>query len=156
MAKHQLTLNVILIKPARVGDQAWLDTNQNGLLDYGEPTINGVTVELLSDGVVAYSTKTNEWGYYEFTDVYPGTYTLHAKAYPALTITKTIPNLRLISSCLVSGDGTSAKSDSFSVESGTRNFDYDLGYQLPEGATMPSEIQTGAVQQWPASAPDEK
>ena len=156
MAKHQLSLNVILIKPARVGDQAWLDTNQNGLLDNGEPTINGVTVELLSDGVVAYSTQTNEWGYYEFPDVYPGTYTLRAKAYPALTITKSMPALRVISSCLVSGDGTSAESDPFSVESGTKNFDYDMGYQLPDGATMPSEIQTGAVQQWPAPAQDAK
>ncbi len=151
MAQDQLSVNAILIRPARVGDQVWLDTNRNGLVDYGEPTINGVTVQLLYNGNVAYETVSNAWGYYEMNDVYPGTYTLRAKAYPALAITKTVPSLRMISSCLTSGNGDSAESDPFSVESGSKNFDCDLGYILPDGAKMPAQIVSGTTQQWPTA-----
>lgn len=156
MAQHLLSMNVILIKPARVGDQVWLDSNRNGLVDAEEPTINGVTVQLVQNGETIYTTVSNEWGYYEFANVYPGTYTLVAQAYPALTITKSIPALRMISSCLTSGDGTSAQSDPFSVESGTKNFDFDLGYILPDGAAMPEEIVTGNVQHWPSAQETEE
>ncbi|MCE5344071.1 MAG: carboxypeptidase regulatory-like domain-containing protein [Eubacteriales bacterium] len=151
MAQYQLALNVILIQPARVGDQVWLDQNRNGLIDAEEPSINGVTVELLENGEIAYTTVSNEWGYYEFSDVYPGTYTLKAQAYSALQITKSIPALRMLSSCLTSGDGSNAQSDSFSVLSGTKNFDFDLGYALPDGVAMPTEITQGDVQQWPVA-----
>jgi protocatechuate 3,4-dioxygenase beta subunit len=151
MAQHQLAMNVILIQPARVGDQVWLDENRNGLIDADEPTVKGVTIQLMENGTVAYTTVSNEWGYYEFTDVYPGTYTLKAQAYPALQITQSVPALRILSSCLTSGDGVNAQSDAFSVLSGTKNFDFDLGYILPDGATMPTEIIPGDVQHWPAA-----
>lgn len=152
MADHRLAMDVILIKPARVGDQVWLDSNQNGLIDADEPSVNGVTIELLADGEVAYATVSNEWGYYELADVYPGTYTLRAAAYPELEITKSIPALRIISSCLTSGDGSEATSEPFSVESGSRNLDYNLGYILREGETLPAGIAPGDVQRWPAAS----
>ena len=72
-----------------------------------------------------------------------------AKAYPELAITKSVAAMRTISSCLTSGDGTSAQSDAFSVISGSKNFDYDLGYILPDGAQMPSQITAGSTQRWP-------
>lgn len=148
MAQHQTGLAVVLIKPARVGDQAWLDSNRNGLIDTDEPSINGVTVTLMENGEAAYTTVTNEWGYYEFSDVYPGTYTLAAQAYPELAITQSIPSLRIIGSCLTAGDGESATSDPFGVASGTTNFDMNLGYILPDGAAMPEGVRPGAVQNW--------
>ena len=120
----------------------------NGLIDADEPSINGVTIQLQQNGEVKYSTQTNEWGYYELSDVYPGTYTLVAQAYPELDITQSVPSLLMISSCLTSGDGNDASSDAFSVESGTRNFDYNLGYVLRSGETLPAAITPGAVQNW--------
>ncbi len=149
MAEHQTELNVLLMKPAKVGDQAWLDSNRNGLVDAGEPVIPGVEVTLLdANGEPAATTKTNEWGYYLFEDVYPGTYRLRASAYPELEITKAVPALRIISSCLTSGSGTEAYSDPFDVVSGTRSFDNDLGFALKEGAAMPSAIVDPPVQDW--------
>lgn len=41
MAKHLLDQNIIFIKPAKVGDIAWLDENRNGLVDGTEPMIPG-------------------------------------------------------------------------------------------------------------------
>lgn len=148
MAHHLLDMNVILIKPARVGDQVWLDSNKNGLRDADEPSINGVTIQLMENGEAAYTTTSNEWGYYEFANVYPGTYTIQAQAYPELGITQSVPSLKVISSCLTSGDGNSAESDAFSVVSGSKNFDFDLGYVLLDGQTMPPAIVPGAVQNW--------
>ena len=103
----------MLTIPAKVGNLVWLDTNGNGLIDGDEPTINGVTVSLLENGAAVYTTTSNAWGYYEFADVYPGEYTLEASAYPELAITAPVPALRIISSCLVSGDGTLAVIRSF-------------------------------------------
>ena len=151
MAQHRLDMDVIYIKPARVGDLAWLDENGNGLVDEGEPGIPGVTVQLLQDGEAVYETVTDAYGYYLFTDVYPGAYTLVAKAYPELTPTSQVEALRIISSCLVGGDGTEAHSDPFEVESGSLNVNYDLGYLLREGESLPSAITAPPTRDWTLS-----
>ena len=147
MAQHQLRRNVIFIKPAQVGDLAWLDTDRNGLIDQNEPPLSGVTVRLLKDGAAAYEVVTDAYGYYLFDDVYPGTYTLQAAAYPQLGITTGVPELRLISSCLVSGDGQTAQSEPFDVVSGTKRMDFKLGYVLLDGQTMP-QMQTAPQKDW--------
>lgn len=151
MAQHRLDMDVIYIKPARVGDLAWLDENGNGLVDEGEPGIPGITVQLLQDGEAVYETVTDAYGYYLFTDVYPGAYTLVAKAYPQLTPTRQVESLRIISSCLVGGDGNEAHSDPFEVESGSLNVNYDLGYLLREGESLPSAITAPPTRDWTLS-----
>lgn len=140
MAQHQLDCDIRFIKPGKVGDIAWLDTDENGMVDEGEPRIPGVEVRLLAGGETVYSAVTDEQGYYLINDVYPGEYTLEATAYPQLEITVQVPALRIISSCLTDGDGDLATAGTFRVESGSINTDYDLGYVLPYGETMPSEI----------------
>ena len=151
MSQHRLDMDVIYIKPARVGDLAWLDENGNGLVDEGEPGIPGITVQLLQDGEAVYETVTDAYGYYLFTDVYPGAYTLVAKAYPELTPTSQVEALRIISSCLVGGDGNEAHSDPFEVESGSLNVNYDLGYLLREGESLPSAITAPPTRDWALS-----
>lgn len=137
MAEHQLERNVLYIRTAKVGDLAFVDENGNGLLDGSERRLPGVKVQLLQDGQVAYETTTDLHGYYQFANVYPGAYTLQAAAYPQLTITTPVPALRIISSCLTSGDGQSAQSDAFHVESGSVSTDFDLGYVLLPGQQLP-------------------
>ena len=137
MAEHRLNENVLYIRTAKVGDLAWVDENANGLLDGSERRLPGVTVQLLQQGQVVYETTTDLHGYYQFAGVYPGSYTLRASAYPELTITTPVPSLRIISSCLTSGDGQSAQSDEFSVESGNVTNDFDLGYVLLPGQQLP-------------------
>lgn len=151
MARHLLDKDILYIKPARVGDLAWLDENGNGLIDTDEPGIPGVTVRLEQNGETAYETVTDAYGYYLFTGVYPGEYTLTAQAYPELAPTRQVPALRIISSCLSGGDGESAHSDSFRVESGTLNVDYDLGYVLRQGETLPAAISAPPTRDWSLS-----
>jgi len=55
-----------------------------------------------------------------------------------------VESLRIISSCLVSGDGLTAHSESFRVESGERNLNFDLGYVLKDGQSIPQAILVDA------------
>ncbi len=140
MAQHQLDKDILYIKSAKVGDVAWLDENQNGLQDGSERFIPGVTVRLTQNGQTMYETVTDAYGYYLFDDVYPGEYTLEASAYAELTPTRPVDALRIISSCLSSGDGLQAYADAFRVESGERSLNFDLGYVLRDGQSIPEAI----------------
>ena len=144
MAQHQLDREILYIKSAKVGDIAWLDENRNGLLDGGERFIPGVTVRLLQDGQTIYETTTDAYGYYLFDEVYPGEYVLEASAYAQLAPTTPVENLRIISSCLTGGDGLNARSEGFRVDSGERNLNFDLGYVLLDGQSIPEAILAGA------------
>lgn len=144
MAQHQLTKDILYIKSAKVGDMAWLDSNANGLQDGSEPFMPGVTVRLIQNGAPVYETVTNEYGYYLFDDVYPGEYILEASAYAELNPTVPVDALRIISSCLISGDGLVAHSESFRMESGERNLNFDLGYVLKDGESIPEAILVDA------------
>ena len=64
-----------------IGDFVWRDKNANGIQDAGETGIQGVVVELLnsSSTVIATST-TNASGFYQFTSLVNGTYTVRIAA----------------------------------------------------------------------------
>jgi len=140
MAQHKLEEDILYIKAGKIGDLVWLDENKNGLLDGGEHFMPGVTIRLTQNGTTVYETVSDAYGYYLFDDVYPGEYVLEATAYDVMTPTRPVEALRIISSCLVGGDGTSAWSDPFRVESGERNLNFDLGYVLLDGQRIPEEI----------------
>ncbi|MBE5802764.1 MAG: hypothetical protein E7319_10850 [Clostridiales bacterium] len=150
MAQHMLNENVLYIRTAKVGDLCWLDENQNGLLDGSERRLPGVKVQLLQNGEAVYETTTDAFGYYLFDAVYPGSYVLRASAYPEMTITAPVPSLRIISSCLTSGDGLNAQSDEFSVDSGSVRTDFDLGYVLLPGQQLPAGINDAPTRDWSA------
>ncbi|MDD3335545.1 MAG: SdrD B-like domain-containing protein [Eubacteriales bacterium] len=151
MAKHMLSQNILYIKPAKLGDQIWLDENGNGLIDGGEPMIPGVKLMLVQNGETVYETESDAFGYYLFDAVYPGSYTLMAEAYPELTPTTPVEGLRIISSCLTSGDGGKASSDEFSLESASSNMDYNLGYVLLDGQEKPAVISEPELRNWTVS-----
>ena len=144
MAQHRLNCDLLYIKPAKVGDIAWLDENANGLVDGSEPRLSGVKVSLLQNGQTMYQTTTDASGYYLLNQVYPGEYVLQAQAWPELTPTQSVAALRIISSCLTSGDGAQAQSDAFRVESGETNLNFDLGYILRDGCALPAEASQPA------------
>lgn len=151
MSIDELNKHVTFVIPGMVGDYAWFDENGNGLNDMTELPIAGATVELLKDGQTAYATTTDAEGYYLFSDVYPGTYTLQARTYSELTITKRVENFPILTSCLTSGDGDGAQSEPFTVLSGKKDFNFDLGFMLKSGQTKPSGIAPAPGQDWSIS-----
>jgi serine-aspartate repeat-containing protein C/D/E len=62
---------------ASVGNYVWYDNNQNGIQDPGETGISGVTVTFYNaSGVPVGTTVTDANGFYLFSDVTPGTYSV--------------------------------------------------------------------------------
>jgi uncharacterized repeat protein (TIGR01451 family) len=62
---------------AALGDFVWLDLDGDGNQDAGEPGIAGVVVTLYDDANnIIGTTTTNASGYYSFTNLNPGTYTV--------------------------------------------------------------------------------
>ncbi len=59
-----------------IGDFVWHDKNVNGIQDAGEVGIGNVIVELYSAGVLVATNNTTSAGYYEFTGLENGTYTV--------------------------------------------------------------------------------
>jgi hypothetical protein len=73
----------------KIGNHVWLDANNNGLKDSGEPGINGVVVQLFLGGEdpltaspVA-TTTTAAGGVYSFDDLSPGQYFIYIPTPPA-------------------------------------------------------------------------
>lgn len=75
---------------ASIGDYIWEDVNGNGIQDAGEPPVSGVTVRLLnSAGTQIGSTVTDASGFYTFTSLVPGGYTIEIvkpAAYDGITL----------------------------------------------------------------------
>ena len=84
-----IDVNFGFVKPASVGDYAWMDVNRDGLQDSDEPALPGVTVTLTyADGsavtdasgnpVAAVTTDAN--GKYKFENLLPGDYKVSFQA----------------------------------------------------------------------------
>jgi len=77
-------LNVGGILPGEIGDTVFHDLNGNGLQDYREPLLSGVALELMRvqpDGTMtpAASVLSDEYGYYCFGDLRPGSYVVRVQ-----------------------------------------------------------------------------
>lgn len=68
-------------KRGSIGDRVWVDVNENGLQDDGEPGVEGVKVKLRgvvnrTSEVVELETETNDQGIYLFKDLREGIYSV--------------------------------------------------------------------------------
>ncbi|WP_024538412.1 IPTL-CTERM sorting domain-containing protein [Comamonas badia] len=73
-------LQVVASSPATTASLAgnvYHDRNDNGAIDAGEEGIGGVTIQLLQGGTVVATTTTDAAGHYSFTNLAPGTYSVH-------------------------------------------------------------------------------
>ena len=130
------------VAPGSLGDLVWLDENGDGLQDYADGGIPGITVHLWRNGEEIASTVTDQYGYYRFTDLYPGVYTLTADVTGLMpTVQRTdIPNI-----VSVAGEGESLP---VQVTSDSHNYSADLGYVLTTPGVYPEGYGEGETQQW--------
>jgi hypothetical protein len=81
--ENNLTVDAGVVPFASIGNQVWVDTDGDGLLNNGETGLPGATVYLIDNtGAVIDSTTTNGTGNYLFDELMPGTYSVGFK-YPA-------------------------------------------------------------------------
>lgn len=120
------------IRPGLVGDTAWIDENGNGLQDYGEPPLPGVSLDLLalgSDGSeeTVGHVVTDAYGLYRFVGLRPGTYRLRATLPQGFAFTENRPEMPQIDSDLPVGQGGAGYTEPFVVQSGQARRDIDIG-----------------------------
>jgi len=92
MGETKADMHVGAIVPGKIGETVWLDSNGNGLQDYKEPLLEGVELTLLkieADGQMIESANTvsDEYGYYWFKSLRPGTYVLRVEQKEGDTLT---------------------------------------------------------------------
>ena len=85
MGEDKANMHVGGILPGRIGDTVWYDKDGNGLQDYKEPLIPGVSLTLLyvhADGTMTETATmlSDQYGYYAFDSLRPGTYVLRLNA----------------------------------------------------------------------------
>lgn len=74
---NDITLDFGFYQPVSLGDFVWHDLNANGVQDVGEPGIASATVTMNGPSGPQ-STTTDATGYYQFTNLLPGSYTVCA------------------------------------------------------------------------------
>ena len=124
------SLNLGAIEAAQIGDTVWLDKNGNGLQDYGEPGLAGVALTLLrvdGDGQadIAAQPVSDEYGYYHFRNLRPGSYSLRVELEAGDTLTFRFgAPLGEIDSDI---DPETGVSDVFRLQSGEARLNIDVG-----------------------------
>jgi len=116
---------------ASLGDFVWSDLDEDGVQDAGEPGIQGVTVTLLnSSGVAIGTTTTNGVGYYNFTDLQPGTYAVQFPTTLGTTavLTQAGQGTQATGSDANTGTGNTAN---VTLSAGQNYPDLDAGYVTP-------------------------
>ncbi|ACL25990.1 SdrD B-like domain-containing protein [Chloroflexus aggregans] len=128
---NNLQYDLGLYQLARIGNYVWEDRNGNGRQDAGEPAISGVTVTLTgttgAGGSVTLSQTTDVNGFYLFTDLVPGTYTVSVTAPSGYVFTAANQGDDLGDSDANAG-GVMA---STTLESGEEDLTWDAGLYRP-------------------------
>lgn len=121
--------------PGSVGNQVWEDTNGNGIQDFGEPYVQGVTVELLSgctSTTVLATQTTDANGYYNFTNVAAGQYRIRFTIPKAYQFTLKNQGTRTTHDSNANPDGLT---DCITVVSGVADGSVDAGVIAKTAAT---------------------
>ncbi len=110
---------------SKIGDQAWIDVNTNGLLDENEPGFSSFMIELLDqDKKVVKTTKTNADGKYLFSKVARGKYFVKFNFANGEKQSFTLKNISPTKGSDVDSTGIT---DTILVNPNDDNFDIDAG-----------------------------
>ncbi len=107
------------LSDGQIGDFVWLDTNGNGYLDGSEAGLANVSVSLLNDGGVSIAaTTTDATGWYLFSGLPGGTYTVVVTPPGGLTATFDVDGIATLGRSTVT------------LNNGDHRLDVDFGYRV--------------------------
>ncbi len=115
-----------------IGDFIWEDLLNNGIQDLDEPGLAGVMIALKNElGETIKTRETDETGYYVFTELSPGSYTIELIQNPFYTITIANQGDEELDSDALLVDGV-VTSPNIVILSGDELLDIDFGFfELP-------------------------
>ncbi|MBI5858505.1 MAG: carboxypeptidase regulatory-like domain-containing protein [Sphingobacteriales bacterium] len=121
-------MGIVTTTRASLGDFVWNDVNMNGRQDAGETGVAGVLVTLYnSSNVAVASTVTDANGFYLFSNLLPGTYSVGFSNIPASS-SFTIQNAGVATAATNSDpDPTTGRTATFSLAAGQAKTDIDAG-----------------------------
>lgn len=126
--------------PGNIGDLVWNDLDKDGVQDPGEPSLAGITLQLLnSSGVIVGTTISDASGKYLFRSIDPGNYSVRAMLppnYGFTTQTNTVDNTNGTATKERGSDVNAITGQTFSVNVSSgeleTNIDIGLVYNTPE------------------------
>ncbi len=107
------------VQYSTIGDRLWVDFNGDGIQDANEPGLAGITVELTQPGGSVVTAITGPAGYYNFSGLVPGRY----------TVTVDISTLPAGVSQTWDRDGSNDHETVLTISSNNAITDADFGYQ---------------------------
>ncbi len=131
-ANGNQTIDFGFYQPASLGNYVWVDTNHDGEQNDGNTGVSGVLVTLYDvNGIAITTTNTDAGGFYSFTNLVPGTYSVGFTAPPGYTYTVQGSNP---ASDTDSNVGPSGRTAPVVLASGENNPTLDAGVWLPAPA----------------------
>jgi hypothetical protein len=142
-------VNAGLYQPASVCGTVYVDYNNDGHDDCGDPGLTGITVELLnSSGQIVQSTTTGCSGTYSFSNLAPGTYTIYVPQTQS-ALTGFLAGKDTIGTVNGSTDGTLTSTGIISnvvLTSGASGVNYNFG-ESAQGQTL-TDGDCGSIAFW--------
>ncbi|WP_170061104.1 SdrD B-like domain-containing protein [Spirosoma aerolatum] len=134
---------------ASLGDFVWLDSDKNGIQDFGEPPIQGVTAILYVNGVASATTVTNASGFYSFTGLTPGSSNSYVVGFTAPAgYTATTPYSGTDRTKDSNANLVTGKTESVTLAPGEFNQTLDAGYYaLPPVLTLDKVVDKSKAKQ---------
>lgn len=132
----------------QLGDFAWLDLDQDGMQDGGEPGIPGLEIRLYQYGQLTAQTTTDDYGRYAFDSLFPGSYTLEVTMPGEIKPTRKQTDFLLVASVLEQTEEQTAKAEGIIVPSGGRNLNADLGFVLRQDGKLPAALKNLPTKDW--------
>ena len=136
-----------------LGDFAWLDIDQDGMQDAGEPGVPGILIDLYQHGQLAAQAQTDAYGRYLFNELYPGPYSVEVTMPPELITTRHQTEFKLVASILPQSSGTTVTAENVIVPSGGRNLSCDFGFALVREGILPASMQNLPQKDWTPLVP---
>ncbi|MBN8820600.1 MAG: DUF11 domain-containing protein [Spirosoma sp.] len=134
---------------ASLGDFVWLDSDKNGIQDFGEPGIQGVTAILYINGASSATTVTNASGFYSFTGLTPGSSNSYVVGFTAPAgYTATTPYSGTDRTKDSNANLITGKTEAVTLTAGEFNRTLDAGYYLlPPALTLDKVVDKSKAKQ---------
>ena len=151
MGENKTAQDIGMGAMGKLGDFAWLDLDQDGMQDGGEPGIPGLVIRLYQYGALSAETTTDSYGRYSFDKLFPGSYTLEVTMPDEIKPTQHQSSFPLVASILQTSEGNIARAEGVIVPSGGRNLNADLGFVLKQEGRYPANMQNLPSKDWTPS-----